>query len=377
MKTTTADKIASYQTLKRVGQCLYRAQESDTYYAILKRAGKQIKRSLKTSDQALAKRRLAELRDKAARLNSSDASRTTFEALASRWLEAAGASMKRSSYERQCWVIQSLNRYIGTVLVRGISKAMIEQWAAQRIKEASARTVNFERQTLIRILAYAMRDGLILDNPALVLKRMQEARHKVIIPSRDEFRRLVATMRQEHALAQPGADLCEFLAYSGCQRGEATAVTWGDVNFEGRTFTVTGGETGTKNHEARVVPLFPALEKYLLTLKAALPHPPAAADRIITIRNAQTSIDNACKKAGLPHFSHHSLRHFFCSNAIEAGIDFKAIAGWLGHKDGGLLVARTYGHLRDEHSAAMAQRMTFGADEESAGLREKAQPTNA
>lgn len=62
---------------------------------------------------------------------------------------------------------------------------------------------------------------------------------------------------------------------------------------------------------------------------------------------------------GPPRFAHHALRHFFCSNAIEAGIDFKAIAGWLGHKDGGVLVAKTYGHLRNEHSATMAQRMTF------------------
>jgi site-specific recombinase XerD len=55
------------------------------------------------------------------------------------------------------------------------------------------------------------------------------------------------------------------------------------------------------------------------------------------------------------------MRHFFCSNAIEAGCDFKVIAEWLGHKDGGVLVARTYGHLRNEHSAAMAKRITFDA----------------
>jgi hypothetical protein len=40
-------------------------------------------------------------------------------------------------------------------------------------------------------------------------------------------------------------------------------------------------------------------------------------------------------------------------------VDFKTIAGWLGHKDGGVLVATTYGHLRQEHSDAMAKRMTF------------------
>jgi len=51
----------------------------------------------------------------------------------------------------------------------------------------------------------------------------------------------------------------------------------------------------------------------------------------------------------------------FGKNTIEAVLGFKAIAGWLGHKDAGLLVAKTYGHLRDEHSAAMARRMTFEA----------------
>jgi hypothetical protein len=61
-----------------------------------------------------------------------------------------------------------------------------------------------------------------------------------------------------------------------------------------------------------------------------------------------------------PFYSSFS-RNSGCAAKGEAGIDFKAIAGWLGHKDGGLLVAKTYGHLRDEHSAEMAKRMTYGA----------------
>jgi site-specific recombinase XerD len=56
------------------------------------------------------------------------------------------------------------------------------------------------------------------------------------------------------------------------------------------------------------------------------------------------------------------MRHYFVSNAVEAGVDFKVIASWVGHKDGGLLVAKTYGHLRDSHSFEMAQRMTFSAN---------------
>jgi site-specific recombinase XerD len=55
------------------------------------------------------------------------------------------------------------------------------------------------------------------------------------------------------------------------------------------------------------------------------------------------------------------MRHYFVSKAIDAGADFKAIAAWVGHQNGGLLVAKTYGHLRDTHSFEMAKRMTFAA----------------
>jgi integrase len=81
--------------------------------------------------------------------------------------------------------------------------------------------------------------------------------------------------------------------------------------------------------------------------------------KIFGFQHIRQALGSACRRAGLPRFGHHAMRHFFCSNAIEAGCDFKVIAEWLGHKDGGVLVARTYGHLRNEHSAAMAKRITF------------------
>ena len=80
-------------------------------------------------------------------------------------------------------------------------------------------------------------------------------------------------------------------------------------------------------------------------------------ERIIPIDSAKKAISTACRKAGLPQFHHHSLRHYFVSNAIEVGVDFKVVASWVGHKDGGVLVAKTYGHLRDQHSFSMAKLM--------------------
>jgi integrase len=138
-------------------------------------------------------------------------------------------------------------------------------------------------------------------------------------------------------------------------------MTWGEVDFERSQFVVTGGINGTKNHEARPVPLFPAMRSLLERMKSERETPVNYAERIIPTGHARKAMATACKKAGLPHFHHHLFRHFFVSQAIEAGVDFKTIAAWVGHKDGGVLVARTYGHLTDTHSAAMALKMTFSA----------------
>jgi hypothetical protein len=40
-------------------------------------------------------------------------------------------------------------------------------------------------------------------------------------------------------------------------------------------------------------------------------------------------------------------------------VDIPTVSRWLGHKDGGALAMKTYGHLRDQHSANMAQKVLF------------------
>jgi hypothetical protein len=40
-------------------------------------------------------------------------------------------------------------------------------------------------------------------------------------------------------------------------------------------------------------------------------------------------------------------------------VDIPTVSRWLGHRDGGALAMRVYGHLRDQHSSEMAQKVTF------------------
>lgn len=357
-KTSTSKDPAS--PFVRVGECLYRHRSSRVYYALVKRSGKQLRRSLKTTDPALAKRRLGEFREKVGLLSKKkNAAEITFDALARKWLESVQPHLKPKSYLRRENSVNQLRRFIGTLTIKQLSISVLEEWARRRGEGVAASTYNNERETIIAVLDYAKRDGLLLDNPAKLLKRRKMPRHAVQIPTKAQFSKMVETMRGLGPRFIDAVDLVELLAYSGMRRTEATSIRWQDINFENDRFTVTGGEAGTKNHEARVVPLFPTLRCLLKKLYAE--KNPNQKDCISNIGTATKALATACKKADVPRYHHHAMRHFFVSNAIEQGIDFKTIAEWIGHKDGGLLVAKTYGHLRDTHSVEMAKRMTFSA----------------
>ncbi|MGA2446752.1 MAG: tyrosine-type recombinase/integrase [Opitutaceae bacterium] len=345
---------------QKVAECLYRHTSSLVYYALVKRAGKQYRRSLRTIDRKLAERQLAEFRQKVGRLEQKKSlGKVTFEEAAKAWFQSIKGNLKLRSAERRETSIRQLSATFGKLPVRNITTKNCDEWSARRGAGISASTYNNEMETLRAILEYAVREGIILDNPARVLKRRKLGKPQILIPSKAQFRPLVEDMRHQDSRSGPAADLVELLAYSGMRLAEATSIRWRDVYFERQQFVVTGGEAGTKNHEVRTVPLFPALQQFLERLKAQVPAEPG--NKIAKIESAKRSMASACQRLGLPHFTHHSLRHYFVSNAIEAGVDFKVIAGWVGHKDGGLLVAKTYGHLRDTHSFEMAKRMTFSA----------------
>ena len=39
------------------------------------------------------------------------------------------------------------------------------------------------------------------------------------------------------------------------------------------------------------------------------------------------------------------------------------IAKWVGHKDGGILVGKVYGHLSDEHARKQAMKLMFSVNQ--------------
>jgi integrase len=330
---------------KRVAQCLYRNSANNIYYALVKKRGKQHRKSLKTSDRQLAGRRLIEFRGQIDRFVVPTKDRNiTFIELAKDWFDTAKTRYKPSSARAAAGHLKQLNKHFGISPVRNITLTDIHNWEKSRGATVSASSFNHEKSVFVAILNHAIREGLILENRALTIARRKTPKRKIVIPSKEQFTTLVNTIRSFGCRAWDGADLIEILAYSGMRLSEATGMVWADIDFERSQFAVTGGAKGTKNHEARVVPLFPALRALFERIKQK--KKVEQTEKVLGIGSAKKAIGHACKKAGLPHFHHHLFRHFFVSQAIENGVDFKTITAWeKGGMDSVWAMSRTFGRM--------------------------------
>ncbi len=147
----------------------------------------------------------------------------------------------------------------------------------------------------------------------------------------------------------------------GCRKSEAAQIEWRDMDFETGEIVVRGDpETGTKNWTIRRIPMIPDARKLFERMREVRRDEPSI-NKVFRVQEAQKAIDNAAKKIGIVRITHHDLRHLFATACIEAGVDIPTVSRWLGHKDGGALAMKTYGHLRREHSISQAQKVSFAA----------------
>lgn len=253
-------------------------------------------------------------------------------------------TLKASSTLRREQCIKQLLPYFAGIATRNIQRQHCERWLTERGPKLAAMSMNCELELMRGVFGYAVKLGLMLKNPAEDLERRRVVQAQMQIPTRDQFKQLVSAIRASDGRAdsikkaQPGADLVEFLAFSGCRLSEATSIRWRDVDFVKATVTVPGGEEGTKNHEWRTIPMTSALTGLLVRLRDERRTLPG--DFISQIDNAKKCLQTACRRLAFPQFTHHDFRHFFATTCIEAGVDIPTVSRWLGHKDGGALAMR-------------------------------------
>ena len=239
------------------------------------------------------------------------------------------------------------------------------RFAGRRLAPASERTVNLDILMLRNVLKMAIDDGHLRDLPKI--KKLDEPpapKRPLLTPT--EFDRLLSSARAACKKNGPQlVDYLRFLAFSGAREQEALRVKWADVDFGNGRITI-GADGLSKNGEVRTVEFNPELEALLREMHARrapdcswIFPSPQRKERDEHARSFRESLKAARKVAKLEWVGFHDLRHYFCSICVMTGIDFMTIAAWLGHKDGGILVGKVYGHLLDEHRQKAAKLVRF------------------
>jgi integrase len=351
-------------------QNLIRYGPSGTYFGRFKVGGKLIRKSLETTVFSVAKQRLPDMirehRAKGASTKAFANGKMTVSDAASVLLETikADVSLKPRSKDYREMIIGFMRRSWSAGFeadVRKVSERDCQEWLGRFQRQYAPRVINASIGTLRDIFDEAIFAGARFDNPAADLSRVKVRPKRLELPSREKFLEFVEKIRTAGSgFSKDCASLVRFLAYSGVRIGEAKNVTWADVNFTRREMHVRGDpETATKNGETRYVPMIPELEKMLTELRAERPNEAASAP-VMRVSEGQNSMTNAAEKIGMKRITHYDLRHLFATICIESGVDIPTVSRWLGHKDGGALCMKTYGHLRQEHSFAQALRVSFG-----------------
>ena len=364
---------------------LVRHVQSSNYYARIRVRGKLIWKSLKTDRISVAKLRLGDFhkeeRQRAAAQTAVARGKMTFADALQTYRERLKGdhSLKdRSKSYREERITALLKSWpdLNETDIAQISKADCLTWAADFGKTASPSAFNNTAGTLRLVLDIAVEAGARYDNPAIHIKRKKVRQKLLQLPSQKHFIELVTTIRNgDGGWAERCADLVEFLAYGGCRKGEAARVNGRDCDFDKGEITVLGDPaTGTKNWEIRRIPMIPDMLRLLKRLKRERGAEEFLGKPVMLVHECQGAIDTACKKLNIPRFTHHDLRHLFATRCIESGVDIPTVSRWLGHKDGGALAMKVYGHLRDSHSTAMAQKVRFVENEE--GDKNSTQATN-
>lgn len=227
------------------------------------------------------------------------------------------------------------------------------------------RTVNLDVIALRNVLKQAVEDGYLRELPkAKTLKVPPRSKRLLLTP--DQFAALLAAVQE--ACEKNGvqfADHLHFLAYSGAREQEALKIGREDVDLVGERVTIgTGGVS--KNHEARAAEFNDKLGALLQEMAKRrapdcswLSPSPQRGARDEHARTFRESLLLTRKAAGLGCLRFHDLRHFFASFCVMAGVDFMTIAALMGHKDGGILVGRIYGHLLDDRRKKAARKVSF------------------
>jgi integrase len=281
---------------------------------------------------------------------------------AERWISTK-ANLAPKTLERYEGIIRAhIEPRWGKVPISKVTHAELQRWIAAI--DAAPATVRKVHRVMSQLLAYAVADDRLAKNPA----------ERISLPRVSQAEKRFLTHQQVHDLADACGDdyrlMVLFLAYTGLRWGEMAALKVHRLDFLRRRALIAESVTPvkgvmtfgpTKGHERREVPL----PRFLLEDLSRHVGGKQSNDLVFTgVRgnplrsqiSQRATLDQACKRLGIPRLTPHELRHTAASLAIASGADIKVVQQMLGHKSATMTLDQ-YGHLFDDRLDVVADAM--------------------
>jgi integrase len=295
---------------------------------------------------------LREFRRKLSRIDPG-LSKTTLAAMADLYLDTIEHRSKSTKKGRRGIIKRVKKTFHGadSTPLSEIKPLQIATWLSKQAGRLSASHYNTFLTTLRDIFALAVRHRYIADSPCAELKYRKREQPIRLTPSFEEFQAIVDDIRSQpfNADAKDSANFVEFIGLAGVGQAEAAGLTRKHVHFDKGHIQFFRQKT----RKAFSAPIYPQVRPLLESLCDGL----KSDDKVFPMKDAKKAIAGACKRLGLPNYTHRSFRRAFITRAIERGVDVKVIAEWQGHRSAKLILD-TYSYVRPEHSQRMAQLMT-------------------
>jgi integrase/recombinase XerD len=219
------------------------------------------------------------------------------------------------------------------------------EWLAKRMETRSPTAVSTDRKALRSLFSFLKEEGLWPNDPTEKLKSIKVPKRMRDAPSFDEVQQLLeyACWKSEETLKY--RTMTRVIATTGLRLDEAVSIRKDRIFFDRHEMVVIG-----KGSKERTVPLVPVAEAVLADFTSK--HPGESA--YIFPGNTKTgywsgssyekTLSRACKKAGIRHYSPHTLRHFYATFMLQHGAKLEVVQHILGHASAGT-TADIYRHV--------------------------------
>jgi integrase len=303
----------------------------------------------------------------------------TFEEYSNTWMDFNVRATCKPSTEKDYRSI--LDNHVlpafGNKPVTEIKRMMIKKFLMGKVKaDFASSTVSHMKCCISGTLNVAVDDGVLTANPAHRLGKIfkKKKAHGEIHPySKDELASLLESFQTHFSGHYP---MALTLARTGMRLGEALALQWDDIDFEGRFITVkrtfSRGKIGTpKNGKRRRVDMSRQLTRVLKDTKhqrklETINKGWGKVPKWVFVNSAGNPLDingwrrrvfyKAIDKADLRKIRVHDIRHTYASLLIQAGESLAYVRDQLGHHSISVTVD-IYGHLTPGGNKAAVDRL--------------------